>query len=258
MRAYHRIRNLRARLGPAPDWRGVRILGYHSISERRSTLCVTPAAFRAQMELVAASGLESVALTGTPTSERAICVTFDDGYRDNLEVAVPILRELGIPATVFVVSGVLDGSSTFHWFDDPPPALTWEQARELDADPLFDVQAHTRTHPWLPRIGEDEARAEIAGGKRDLEEGLGRPVAVFCYPAGLYGEREVALVREAGYAAATTTDPGTNDSAADPLRLRRTLVFGGESLDVFRLRLAGRLDRETIFRTIVQRRRAAA
>lgn len=260
MRAYHRARNLRARLGPAPDWRGVRILGYHSISTRPSALCLSPELFREQMEHVAASGLRPVTLAEARAGadDRAVCITFDDGYLDNYEVAAPILRELGLPATIFVVTGVLDGETTFHWFDDPPPAMTWEQACELDAEPLFDVQAHTRSHRWLPTVDDATAREEITRSRRDLEDRLGHSVQHFCYPAGLYGERDVALVREAGFTVATTTDPGPNHAGVDPLRLRRTMVYRPESMDVFRLRLEGRLDRDTPVRRFIQRRRAAS
>ena len=130
--------------------------------------------------------------------------------------------------------------------------------RSLDAEPLIDVQAHTRTHPWLPRLDDAQAREEIAGSKCDLEQHLGHPVTSFCYPAGLYGPREVRLVRDAGYRSAVTTDPGVNNAGIDLDRLRRTLVFRADDSGVFEAKLAGRYDRAPILRTWVHRRRAAA
>src|SRR5258708_2103728 len=234
MRAYQQARFLRARMARPSHWSGVRILAYHSISDRRHPLCVTPAAFAKQMELVAASSVTPVRLDDAldlllrAEEGRYVCVTFDDGYRDNLEAAVPVLGALGIPATIFVATAIIDGTVPFAWFDEPPPALTWEEVRAMDVEGLIDFQAHTRTHPWLPLLDDARAREEIVGSKRDLEERLGREVTSFCYPAGRYGSRDVRLVREAGYRAAVTTHPGVNDTAVDPARLRRTLVFGDD------------------------------
>jgi peptidoglycan/xylan/chitin deacetylase (PgdA/CDA1 family) len=263
-RLYQQARYLQARSMRPRDWHGVRILGYHSISDRRHFLCVSPLAFRKQMELVAASDAipiplaTAVELLAEKIDRRYVCVTFDDGYRDNLEAAAPVLRELGIPATIFVVTAVIDGSATFSWFDDPPPALSWDEVRSLDAETSIDIQAHTRTHPWLPTVDDEHAREEIVGSKHDLEEQLGHPVTSFCYPAGLYGPREVQLVRDAGYRSAVTTDPGVNEAGIDHGRLRRTLVFRGDDGGLFSAKLDGRYDRAPAFRTWVYRRHAAA
>jgi peptidoglycan/xylan/chitin deacetylase (PgdA/CDA1 family) len=249
LRVYRATRLWCARRRPAPDWQGVRILGYHSIGALRHTLAVRPDAFRAQMETVAASDATPISLAAAvellaagPVTGRHVCVTFDDGYRDNLTVAAPILRELEIPATVFVATGAVDGTAPFYWFDDPPPALSWDECRELAADPLFDVQPHTRTHPWLPQVSEDRARDEIAGSRADLEA-RGFAATTFCYPGGLYGDRERRLVQEAGYAAAVTTDQGVNPGGGDPHVLRRTLIYLEDGLSDFALKLSGALDR---------------
>jgi peptidoglycan/xylan/chitin deacetylase (PgdA/CDA1 family) len=268
MRTYQRGRLLRARLVPARAWRGVRILGYHSIGDLPDTLVVPPQAFRRQMEAVVASGAEPISigralelLRAGPVRDRYVCVTFDDGYRDNLELAVPVLRELGIPATIYVVTKVIDGEATFHWFDDPPPPLSWDDCDALVAEGLVDVQPHTRTHPRLPRVGDSCARDEILGSKADLER-RGYAVTSFCYPAGLYRDRELALVREAGYAAAVTTEQGVNTGSEDPYLLKRTLVFREDSADEFALKLTGALDgpptlRPLVYRALTSRRRRA-
>ena len=264
MRAYTRARILRGRALPQREWSGVRVLGYHRIADEPHVLSVRPDRFRRQIELALESGLQPLAvadgldlLDAGEVGGRHFCVTFDDGYLDNLEHAVPVLRELGVPATIFVPTSVIDGVSTYWWFADPPPALTWEQLRELAGEGLVDVQPHTRTHPWLPRLGEDEAHAEIAGSKRELEERLGKPATVFCYPAGLYGEREARLVREAGYRAAFTTDPGVNGAGQARDRLKRTLVYWEDGERDFRAKLDGLLDRPPALRAWLYRRRSA-
>lgn len=265
MRAYTRARLLRARLrGLQPRWTGVRILGYHRIAAQRDVLSVRPERFRRQLELVRASGAEPVSLDealarlDAGDERRALVVTFDDGYLDNLEAAAPVLRELEIPATIFLPTRIIDGAERFHWYDEPPAALTWEQVRELDAEGLVGFGAHTRTHPRLPHVDDERARDEIVGAKAELEERLGRPVTTFCYPAGLYGERDARLVREAGYSAGVTCDPGVNDASTPREMLRRTLVYWEDTDTDFAVKLAGHVDRPPALRDWLYRRLARA
>jgi peptidoglycan/xylan/chitin deacetylase (PgdA/CDA1 family) len=261
LRMYQRTRLARTRLRlRTPSWQGLRILGYHRVSDADHVLSVTPENFRAHMEAILASGATPIRLDAaldlleSQVTGRYVCVTFDDGYRDNLEYAVPVLRELGIPATIFVATAVINGEADFHWFSEPPPALTWKEIAGMVAGGLVDVQAHTRTHPRLPAVDEQQARDEIAGAKRDIERHVPYTVTSFCYPAGLYGEREVALVREAGYRAGVTTDPGVNAGGEPPYALRRTLIYGNDSKDDVVAKIAGLLDRPPLLRSWLYRR----
>lgn len=262
MHAYKRARLLRASLRPARDWRGVRILGYHRIADSPEPLSVSPRAFRHQMEALVASAATPIRLDRAlellrrPVEGRYVCVTFDDGYRDNLEQALPVLRELGIPATIYVPTRVIDGTASYTWYAEPPPALSWGEIDALVAEGLVDVQPHTRTHPRLPQVDEEQARDEIEGSKRDLEA-RGIAVTSFCYPAGVYGPRDVRLVREAGYPAAVTTEPGVNDAGGDLHTLHRTLVYWDDDARSFELKLRGALDRPPLLRAWLYRALAA-
>lgn len=263
MRAYDRARMFRARMSRhAWHWEGVRVLGYHRIAEDGNDLSVRPAAFREQMERALEAGVRPVRLDAAldllerPVEGRWLCVTFDDGYRDNLEEAVPVLEELGIPATIFIATAIVDGTATFDWYDRPPPALSWSEVEELVAGGLVDVQAHTRTHPRLPHVDEARAREEIEGAKRDIERHVRYRVTSFAYPAGLYGGRDVRLVREAGYRAGVTTDPGVNPGGAGLERLRRTLIYWNDGAERFTAKLAGLLDRPPALRALLYRRLA--
>jgi glycosyltransferase involved in cell wall biosynthesis/peptidoglycan/xylan/chitin deacetylase (PgdA/CDA1 family) len=263
-RAYQQARIARARLLP-PSWSGVRILGYHRIADAGDALSVAPADFRAQMRAVSESGATPIRLDaalellrGPAVRDRYICVTFDDGYRDNLLEAAPVLREHGIPATIYLPSRIIDGELPFHWYDDPPQPLSWAEVGELLADGLIDVQSHTLTHPLLPQVDAARSRAEIVESKREIEQHVPYALTSFCYPAGLYGPREVAFVREGGYAAAVTTNPGVNAGAGDLLQLRRTLIYGADDLATFRAKLGGALDSETVLRRALHARRSRA
>ena len=110
---------------------------------------------------------------------------------------------------------------------------------ELDGDSPLRFEAHTRTHPNLLRLDDERLREEIAGGKADLEERLGRTVDVFCYPAGLFGARERAVVAESGFPLAVSCEPGTNTVATDPLALHRIQIDASDSLLDVRAKLFG-------------------
>ena len=228
--------------------RGLRIIGYHRVSWARDTLAVTPAAFRAQMETLIEARVEPVALNEAlgrlnerPTGRYA-CVTFDDGYRDFLDHAMPVLRELRIPATIFVSSAPISGTAHLYWYKRQPPLLTWDEVREIARDELFEVGSHTRTHPALPQVPDEAAWQEIAGSKLDIEEKIGERVASFAYPAGLYGERELKMVRDAGYETGLTSRPGVNEPDQSRQALYRTFIGRRDNVSVFQARLAGVLD----------------
>jgi glycosyltransferase involved in cell wall biosynthesis/peptidoglycan/xylan/chitin deacetylase (PgdA/CDA1 family) len=262
-RAYQRARLARPRLHPA-SWSGVRILGYHRVADAHDSLAVTPARFREQMRAVAESGAQPIRLDRalellrSPVAGRYVCVTFDDGYRDNLLAAAPVLAEFGIPATIYLPSRIIDGDASFHWYDDPPPALSWAEVAELLSGGLVDVQSHTLTHPLLPQVDDARCYEEIAGSKREIEAHTGYALTSFCYPAGLYGSREVEFVRGSGYAAAVTTNPGVNAGGGALLELRRTLVYGADDMRTFHGKLGGLLDGETVLRRALHARRSRA
>jgi peptidoglycan/xylan/chitin deacetylase (PgdA/CDA1 family) len=259
MRIYHRLRLMRARLRRRDDWSGVRILGYHRICDSPNVLSVTPGDFRKQMEHISSSRVTPIRLDraldllGSEVEGRYVCVTFDDGYRDNLDNAVPVLRELGIPATIFVPTAVIDGEASYDWFDKPPPALSWDEIQGLLEEGLVDVQPHSRTHRRLPSLPDEEARIEVAGAKRDLERHVPYQATSFCFPAGLYGARELALVREAGYRAGVTTDPGVNQGDTHLETLKRTLVYWDDGIEGFELKFAGLLDEPPLLRGLFYR-----
>ena len=216
------------------------------------------------MRAVAESGAQPVRLDRAldllrgPVHGRYVCVTFDDGYRDNLLEAAPVLAEYEIPATIYV-------PEPDHRRRRAVPLVRGIAARallgrvgELVAGGLVDVQSHTRTHPLLPQVDDERSHEEIAVSKREIEQHVPYEVTSFCYPAGLYGAREVEFVREAGYAAAVTTNPGVNAGGGDLLELRRTLVYGADDMRVFRGKLDGLLDGETVLRRALHARRSRA
>jgi peptidoglycan/xylan/chitin deacetylase (PgdA/CDA1 family) len=202
---------------------------------------------------------QALSLLERPVSGRYACITFDDACADVATNAAPILREYGLSATIFAPTAIVDGNATYSWYrGDPPPALTWDELSELVAGGLFDVQAHSRTHPRLPALDDERASEEIQGSKLDIERRLGREVTSFCYPAGLYGERDVELVRAAGYSAGITTRSGINRGGTAMGELRRTMIGWHDGRADFEAKLAGLLDRPATITEWMQRRRTRA
>jgi glycosyltransferase involved in cell wall biosynthesis/peptidoglycan/xylan/chitin deacetylase (PgdA/CDA1 family) len=261
-RAHQQTRLALARRRGAADWRGVRVFGYHRVTGDDDVLAVSPAAFRSHMECLLASGATPIRLDaaleilGGPVAERFVCVTFDDGYRDTLEHALPVLEDLGIPATVFAIADVLEGVAAFDWYRSSPPALRWEDVPQLLASGLVDVQAHSLGHRRLTALDEHELQREVAGAKERLERRLPYRLTSFCYPAGIYGEREARTVLDAGFLAGVTTRAGVNTGDGPLAELGRTMVYWRDDVEDFAAKLAGLLDPASPLTERMQARRA--
>ncbi|HVM69820.1 MAG TPA: polysaccharide deacetylase family protein [Gaiellaceae bacterium] len=241
-----------------------RILFYHRVSLGDDELAVAPARFRRQMDEIARHGLRAVDV-GTLVDALAagsvgglVGLSFDDGYLDVADEAAPVLDAHGFSATVFVATAVTDGTERFSWYDEQPPLIPWDRIVALDGDSPLVFEAHTITHPNLLALDEDAAREEIAGSKEILEARLGRRVRGFCYPAGLFGERERRLAAEAGFEWATSCEPGTNDAGTDRHALRRIQIDHRDALLDFRAKLGGGHDAPPPLRALYRRARYAA
>ena len=224
--------------------RGVPVLSYHAFCSGRShdRYVTSRRAFARQMAALRALGYRAIAFEelaqalseARPPPWKSVVVTIDDGYRDNLELAHPVLSRRGIPATIFLVSGRIGGRA--DWEDDSSradrPLLTFEEIARLQADGVR-FGAHTRSHRSLPDATEDELIAEVEGSREDLEAALGVPVRTFAYPHGRHDERAVAAVEAAGFVGAGTTEPRRVRADDAPLLVPRIEIRGDDSLLTF-------------------------
>ena len=221
----------------------VTILCYHRFGPRANTLTVTPAAFEAQMGWLARNGytvipfsrLDAFLEGREPLPPKSVVITIDDGYRATHEVAFPILRKYGFPATLFLYTD----------FVGAPDALTWAQMREMIASGTFAVQPHSKSHSNLAvrQADENEARyrervrREIDVPVQAIRRELGTRTQVFAFPYGDVNDVVVAELRSRGIEMGVTVTPGGNAFYAPPLMLRRTMIFGGDDLEAFRGKL---------------------
>lgn len=225
------------------------ILMYHNLGHppqgaKLRNLYVRAGAFARQMRVLRMLGFQGLSMSaampylrGEKTGRVAV-ITFDDGYLDTLETALPVLRTHGFSATCYVVSG---RTGQYNDWDATAlnvrkPLMSADQVQEWQAAGM-EVGAHSRTHPHLPACTDAELQAEVAGSKADLEDLIGTPVTQFCYPYGDLDARVVTAVRQAGFSAATTTQRGRTRPGDDLLQLRRVLVGGRTLPHLFALKL---------------------
>jgi peptidoglycan/xylan/chitin deacetylase (PgdA/CDA1 family) len=186
-------------------------------------------------------------LSSSEVPDRAVVVTFDDGYESLLRVAAPVLKRYEVPVTLFVAVDFI-AKADFPWslvrsgFTRP---LNWGELTALMNTTKIEIGSHTVTHRLLHTLPPAEQEIEIDNSRQVLEELLGRPVRVFAYPFGGWGTFPLSLqslLKRHGYAAACTNVMGINNHRTSPMALHRVRISWCDTLWRFRLKLAGAYD----------------
>lgn len=223
---------------------GFGILMYHRCTDHPAggsspTVNVTPGRLRKQLRGLLDRGFvpwtlrQAIAaqLSSESIPENVFVVTFDDGYENNLLNALPILEELGVPATIFIATAYLDSDQPYP-FDNwdragfaSVPASSWRpmttaQCRELGAHELIELGAHTHTHDAFAGRTE-EFRRDLAISVDIVRDRFGVDNPTFSFPFGLATEEMIVVARQAGVACALHTRPERVAAGADPFRWGR-------------------------------------
>ena len=162
------------------------ILTYHSLDDRGSVISVAPELFRRQMEWLAGAGIPVVPLAAIRNTPGAVALTFDDGFVNFFEHALPLLARHRFPATVFVVSGRCGHRNRWDQKMKGIPDLElmgWSELASAAAAGVT-VGAHTVTHPFLTALQDADLERELALCRATIEDRMGRPVESFAYPYG--------------------------------------------------------------------------
>lgn len=244
--------------GMAPD-RGddhvgsdVLVLCYHAVSrEWGADISVTPDALERQLRFLVHRGWRGTTFRDAvlaPPWRQTMAITFDDAFRSVLDLAYPILHELGLQATVFAPTAFASQRQRLRWpgiaeWADTPSApelecMTWDDLRFLAAEG-WEIGSHTRTHPHLPQLDDAALREELEGSRADCIEHLGIPCDTLAYPYGDVDARVADVAATAGYIAA-----GALSSSLQRRGVHRWPRIGIYQLDrMWRFRL--KIDRTT-------------
>lgn len=237
---------------------GIPILQYHRVSGQFSpeydVATVFPQDFAWQVDLLLHKGYEVVTLSqvlehldeNSGKNPRCVALTFDDGHKDNLLYAYPILKARKVRATMFVVSdyvgcaGWLDRQN--GWSDTRTESgrfhqlLSWDELRQMTD--VFDIGSHGRTHRDLTRLSRNEMQDEIEGSRQSVYEHLGIWPCFFCYPYGTVDGAVANLAKRASYAGACGVQKGLNTLNTDRYQLKRNEIGIGISRQQFELLLS--------------------
>lgn len=223
---------------------GVPILMYHSIDADAPAptrrLSVEPDAFSAQMQMLRDFGYTTLPFAqlgalldaGEPVPERTVVLTFDDGYADLYDTALPILQRHGFTAAVFVTTGWLRDAGARSAGRPLGRMLSATQVREL-AEAGIEIGGHTHSHPELDQLSASSLGDELQASKDLLEQVAGRPVSTFAYPFGYSSHQVRAAVAANGYRYAAAVGNACTSRPADPLALPRLTIRRATSKRTF-------------------------
>ena len=217
----------------------VPILCYHNLgAESKGRLLLAASKFEEQMRYLKANGYRVVSLSefveftrlGRQLPQKAVVLTFDDGYKSFRQYAYPVLKGLGFTATLFVYTDYVGAGRN---------ALSWQDLRELSAEG-FDVEAHSKTHGDLRRAaGEPDTQysrrmqAELSQPQDLFRRNLGRPSPIIAYPYGSWDESLLSRLAEYGYVAGFSVRRQGNASFVRPLAGNRSQIYSEMTLEDF-------------------------
>lgn len=205
------------------------VLMYHSINPKSDKvmyrLIVSPNTFAKQMQFLKSRRYNIVNLETAgrmiQNKERVppktIAITFDDGFKDNYIYAYPVLKKLGIPATIFLIYDEVGRKQGDR--------LSWNEIKEMQASGLITFGSHTLgATPLVDIRSEAELRRQIIDSKKMFEDRLGVAVNTFCYVGGMFTPHIKDLVKEAGYKYAVITALGKELPNEDIYAIRRIRI----------------------------------
>lgn len=241
----------------AEDEKSIRTLVYHNVTDNfvpdEWQQMTTPRdLFEEQMRYLAENGYKTlsayetykslVSKTGIPS--RSICITFDDGYRDNYRNAFPVLEKYGLKATIFLTTGFVGKRNTSTEY------LTWQDIDEMRKSKVFEIGCHSLSHRNLAGLESEDLTEEIGQAKRVTEDKNGGKIDTFAYPFGwqnAFDDKVINAVKDAGFSCAFTAIHGANTKQTDLFRLRRIRISWLNEIDEFQKVLRGSYDWYSIY-----------
>jgi peptidoglycan/xylan/chitin deacetylase (PgdA/CDA1 family) len=218
----------------------VPILSYHNFSPAESSkVTVNQAMFEEQMRLLHEKGYRVISIDQlfdfldlkTSIPPKSVVITFDDGWISAYEIAFPILKRYGYPASLFIYTDTIDNA---------PKTLSWDQLKEMAAQGI-DVQCHTKSHRNLTLAGKNESfkdyfenlGKELSDCRQIIKEKLNLEVRYLAYPYGETNALIIELAKKLGYRGAFTAKGGGNPFFIHNYRVNRFEIHGDFTLSQF-------------------------
>ena len=222
------------------------ILAYHSISRnRKDALSVSAIEFEKQLKWLKNKNYKVVTIEEAirMKNQKSAVITFDDGYRDNYEIAFPILKKYGFNATIFIATDFIGTEKIYHWDKDKIglhgdeedfKILNWDQIIEMKKHGI-NFGSHTQSHRVLTDISLDESKKEILKSKQILEKKIHSDINLFCYPEGKMNDHIIKQVENAGYDYGVVTPP-VKGIPNSKYALRRVGIYQNTTMFQFKLK----------------------
>lgn len=217
----------------------VPVIMYHKVDGNSATsrLSVSPESFEKQMRFLKNQRYNVVKLEDladiirkNKIPPKTIAITFDDGYESNYTNAFPVLKKVGLHATIFIIPALV-GTEGY---------LNWNQIIEMSESGFVGIGSHTMTHPWLPTQPVQKLDPEIRDSKIAIENRLNKEAAAFSYPLGGFNKDVREKVAQAGYKIAVATNPGKKYPKHDIFAMKRLRISStSDNLFVFWFEITG-------------------
>jgi peptidoglycan/xylan/chitin deacetylase (PgdA/CDA1 family) len=213
------------------------ILMYHSVSDvperdkkvrnTNSAYSLSIKQFREQMEYIHKNGyktlhLDQLLAENSQVPEKSLVITFDDGWAYNYTNVFPRLKEYGLTATIFVVTGFV-GQANY---------MDWNELREM-SDAGISIQSHTASHKPLAQLSKKEVEYELETSKKTIEDALGKEVNCLSLPHGVFNDKVLKIAEEIGYQAVCTSEPGFSHEYKNLPVMKRINISNQFQIDTF-------------------------
>jgi len=234
--------------------KSIPILMYHSIATMPKgtvmrSLHVPPKLFKLQMWLLKILGYKGLSmkdlqsyLTGEKQG-KVVGITFDDGFKNNLTHALPVLNKFGFSATCYIITQNIGGVN--HWDLDkgiPENPLMNENEIKQWIDNGMEIGSHTQNHIRLAECDIKTAAREIHQSKLDLERQFNCSVSHFCYPYGSHNDEIIEITKDAGYSTATTVNRGRAKCGDNLLTLPRVPITHRTFIHLFLMKILSKYE----------------
>jgi peptidoglycan/xylan/chitin deacetylase (PgdA/CDA1 family) len=237
MRVYRSISGLSSWLYAPKN--GFRILLYHSVGtvlpHDTYGLSIDPGLFKSQIELLSDYNVSVTDIySEADSSMLRIAITFDDGYKDTLYNAAPVLLKYNLPFTVFITKEFVKNGNSIY--------LDEREVKELSCLPGVTIGSHGSTHAPLRSLDDKSLLNELCGSKNYLEDLTGKKVDAISYPHGSVNQRIKSLAAQNGFKIGCCSRLNINDDSRDPMLLCRTEIIASDLPTHFKQKIEGSWD----------------